>query len=382
MIALRTFKFRLYPNKSQRRKLQASLDACRWVYNQTLGVRRYEWQTNQNSISLFDTNTMLVEWKESKPELKDGHSQALQDAQARVQRAFENFWRRCREGGNPGYPRFKPADRYKSFTFKQSGFQLIGDRILRVSKIGDIKIKRHREITGVIKRATLIRNACGEWSVCLQCETEVTPRENFGPHVGIDVGVKVFAALSDGSVVENPKFLKRDAERLAKAKRQLSESPEGSKRRAKKTLSRDHVWKRIVNRREDFAHQLSHRIVNGYGSVAVEELNIVGLIRMNFNDMKVSIRDAAWGRFRQLLTYKAEEAGCQLVAIDPRNTTQMCSSCFDLVPKELGDRVHSCPHCGLVMDRDLNASLNIERLGLESLGCVAHPQHVLGSSRL
>lgn len=363
---LRTFKFKLFPSSSQRRKLQASLDACRWVYNKSLEVRKNAWENDRSSVSLFDTRKMLTTWFIDEPWLRNAHSQTLQQAQGRVQLAFEAFWRRCKAGDNPGYPRFKSEDRYDSFTFVQSGFRLIDDR-LRLSKVGDVRIKRHRPIRGEIRQVTIRRDAVGDWFACFQVLTPHKCRPSGELAVGIDVGLKSFAVLSDGTNIENPKFFKRDQRRLAKLSRQITESPPKSERSTKKQRAKNKVLRRVTNRRTDFAHQLSRRIVSAYGTICVERLDVIDMMNGNFKSANRSISDAAWSQFSRFLAYKAEDAGCQFVAVDPRNTTQMCSSCLKLVPKGLDERVHHCSHCGLEMDRDLNASLNILRLGLESL---------------
>jgi putative transposase len=184
---------------------------------------------------------------------------------------------------------------------------------------------------------------------------------------GIDVGLESFATLSNGEVVENPRFFKRDQKRLAKLSRQVSESPVGSIQMTKKRKAHQKVWKRISNRRSDFAHKLSRQMVNRFGIICVEDLRIKQMMDGNFRSMNRSISDAAWGQFLQFTSYKAAEAGRVFVEVNPKNTSQICSGCGEMVPKGLGDRIHSCPHCGFTSSRDYNASLNILRRGLSSL---------------
>ena len=248
---------------------------------------------------------------------------------------------------------------------------MIGDRTLRIHNVGDVRIKKHRPLEGNIKRLTISRDGTGVWFACFSVEVEPEPLIESSDAIGIDVGISAFAVLSDGTRVENPRFLKQDEKRLKKVQRQLSESPKGSERRAKKRRAFGKVWKKVSNRRSDFAHKLSRSIVNAFGIICVEELDIKGMTEDNWRSLNRNIHDVAWRRFRDLLTYKAEEAGRILIAVNPKNTSRMCSQCGELVLKPLDQRVHSCPHCGLEMDRDLNAAINILRRGLASLAATA-----------
>ncbi len=232
---MKTFKFRLFPNKSQRKKLNAILEECRWLYNRVLETRKNAYEYDGTTLGIYDINPIIPKWKEERPSLKVVHSQALQNVSERVQLAFQNFWRRCKAGEKPGYPRFKSEGRYDSFTFPQTGFKFIGDGYLKIHNIGNVRIKRHRPIDGKIKRLTVHRGRGGCWFACLQVESEPKPLPKVDDAVGIDVGLESFATLSNGEVIENPRFLKRDQKRLKKIQRQHSESPRGSERRTKKS---------------------------------------------------------------------------------------------------------------------------------------------------
>ena len=227
----KTYRYRLYPSKAQMSRLGDTLESCRWVYNETLALRKTSWETNEESISLYTTNKELTQWKKDKQELKQVHSQVLQNVQVRVDLAYKAFFRRIKSGETPGYPRFKGKGRYDSFTYPQSGFEIIDDRTIKVSKIGEIKAKIHRAVIGNVKTATLRRYPTGKWYVC----------------------------------------------------------------------------------------------------------------------------------------FSTECAGSKVVLVNPAYTSQMCSRCGTIVKKELKDRIHKCNCCNLEMDRDFNASINILRLGLQSL---------------
>jgi putative transposase len=365
---VKTLKFRLFPTKGQRAKMRSILGECRWLYNRILETRKNAYDYDGTSLGLYDINPMIPGWKEERPSLRSVHSQVLQQVSERVQLAFQGFWRRCKSREKPGYPRFKQEDRYDSFTFPQpgKGFALVGEDGLRLHGVGTIRIKRHRPIEGAIKRLVVHRDGTGCWFACFQVEVgeQVLPTSDAA--IGIDVGLESFATLSNGDVVENPRFFKRDQKRLAKLSRQMSESPVGSERRTKKRKAHQKVWRSITNRRSDFAHKLSRQIVNRFGIICVEDLKIKQMMDGNFRSMNRSIADAAWGQFLFFTSYKAAEAGRVFVEVNPKNTSQICSNCGEMVRKDLSVRIHSCPHCGFTASRDHNAAVNILRRGLTS----------------
>ncbi len=365
MVYKRTFQFRLKPTNSQRTKLSQTLELCRWVYNQTLATRKNAWEQDRKSISLYDTAALLPIWKREHPEMKGVYSQVLQNVQARVDSAFKAFFRRVKAGEKSGYPRFRGYGWYDSFTFPQSGFELL-DNSLLLSKIGAIKIILHRPIEGRIKTLTIQRDAVDNWYACFACEVEADPLPANELAVGIDVGLESFATLSNGVKIDNPRFFRKDEKELAKAQRKLSKAEKGTPERAKRRKAVQHIYQRIANRRKDFAHKLSRELVNSFGMIAFEKLNGKNMLQNRY--LAKSIWDAAWNQLTTYTTYKAENAGRVVALVNPRNTSKQCSCCGTMVEKSLSVRVHACPVCGLVMDRDENAANNILRLGLESLG--------------
>jgi len=365
----KTYKYRLYPTAKQKKALQASLNACRWIYNETLAIRKNTWEEKQESISLYDTSNLLVQWKKDKPDLTNAFSQCLQNSQLRVDLAFKAFFRRVKKGEKPGYPRFRSFDRYDSFTFPQSGFSLTGGR-LKISKVGSVKIKKHRGIEGDIKTLT-IRRTNDKWYACFSCEVEPKPLPVTDKVVGVDVGLSSFTTLSTGKKINNPRFFKTDEKKLAKAQRRLSKADKGTPDRQKQRKKVSRIHERISNKRSDFAHKLSLYLITMFQVIAFEKLNIKNMMgnqtKIFGHKLNKSIGDVAWNQFMQFTTYKAACAGRTVIFVNPRNTSKMCSRCGQLVEKTLADRVHSCS-CGLTLDRDHNASLNILRLGMESLG--------------
>lgn len=364
----RAYRYRIYPTKSQVTLLDRTLEICRWVYNDTLALRKNAWEQEQRSVSLYETNKILTEWKRDRPELRGVYAQALQNVQVRVDLALKAFFRRVKAGEKPGYPRFKGRGRYDSFTYPQvdkGGCKLTGGR-LHLSKIGDVKIILHRPIEGSVKTLTIRRSATGKWYACFSVEYEPSPAPQKETAVGIDVGLESFATLSNGEKIKNPRFFRTDEKALAKAQRKLSNAEKGTPERRKARKIVAHVHEQIANRRLNFAHQTSRLLVDRFGTIVFEDLNITNMQKNP--RLAKSIADVAWNQFITITVSKAEDAGSHVVLVNPRNTSQMCSRCGMIVKKTLSDRVHSCPYCGLEMDRDQNAAVNILRLGLQSLG--------------
>jgi len=283
------------------------------------------------------------------------YSQVAQTLSHRLQNALWRMVKMRKQGKECGYPRFKDIDRMKSLNYPQAGFKL--DRKLNVTPFGEISIKKHREIEGKIKTLTLKRESSSKWfaTFCVE-QKRKEPRINSGEKVGIDLGLMNFAVLSDGVVIKNPRHLRQHEETLAKLQRRLSKKKKGSKNRKRVKLKVARLHEKVSNTRADFLHKTSTRFVNDYSLIALEKLASSKMSEQNFGRQ---INDAGWNMFANMLSYKAEEAGCRVIFVDPKNTTQECSNCHEIVKKELSDRIHDCPFCGFVMDRDLNAAKNI-----------------------
>ncbi len=365
----KTFKYRLYPNKQQRRLLDQQFEECRWLYNHLLAERRDAWEQRQESLRLYDQQATLPALKGARPSLAGVHSQVLQNVAVRLDLAFQAFFRRVKAGETPGYPRFRGKGRSDSLTFPQVpvGCWLDAEtRRLRIANVGQVKVILHRPFEGTPKTATISRSSTGKWYVCFSCEcAEPVPLPATGLQVGIDVGLKTFATLSTGGEIANPRFFRVEETALAKAQRRLSKEEQGTLERANRRRVVARVHERVVWRRGDFAHQHSRRIADTFDLVAVEDLSVNRMT--HHHGLAKSIHDVAWGQFTSLLAYKAAWAGRRYVAVNPAYTSQDCSRCGHRQPLALSDRTYTCPCCGLVLDRDLNASLNILRLGQQSL---------------
>ena len=365
-----TYKYRLFPTSAQRTSLEKVLELCRWVYNDTLAARKNAYEQEGKSLGLYDTNKLLTQWKADKPVLKAVHSQVLQNVQERVELAFKAFFRRVKAGEEPGYPRFKGKGLYDSFTFKQSGFNLVDDK-LTISKVGDVPIKLHRPICADIKTLTIQRDAVGNFYACFSCECEPQPLPTNHNVVGIDLGLTTFAYFSNGDKIERQRWMKQDTADIARLQRKKERFAKGSPERRKVIKALCHAYERSANRRNNFAHQEARKLVNEYQFIAFEKLDIKDMQSnagaLGAKTISRGIADVAWGQFVQFTTYKAANAGRGVALVNPRGTTQTCSGCGSIVLKDLSVRIHDCPHCGLNISRDHNAALNILARGLASI---------------
>ena len=375
----KTYKYRLYPNKKTKRELNKTLNSCRETYNYILNIKNSKYEKDKTHLSKYDVDKIITQYKKEKEELKLIHSQILQNVSDRADKAYKNFFRRIKKGDKPGFPRFKGINRYDSFTLPQNNgsFKIIDDKWLQISKIGKIKINLHREIEGKIKSCIIKKTKTHKWYAYFisECDLNILPTNN--KKVGIDVGIKTFAYCSDDNVVKNPRILKHSEKKLKKYQSKFSKQPKRSEKRKKYGKILTKIHEKIKNQRENFLHQESRKIVNKYQIICMEDLTIKSMIKKdktkdNLEQYKDRLRnknilDACWDKFINNIIYKAEEAGRTISLVDPRYTSQMCSRCGHLVPKELNDRIHRCDKCGLVMDRDKNSSITILRLGLESL---------------
>lgn len=363
---LLTYKYRIYPSYAQRTRLSQTLRLCCDLFNAALQERRDAYRLERKSVSYQEQQNQLPDIKEIRPELKEIHSQVLQDVLRRLDKAFQSFFRRIKERKEKaGFPRFRPHQRYDSLTYTQSGFALKEGK-LHLSKIGKVKIKLHRPLTGVIKTLTIMRSATGKWYACFSVEVEPELQAVNTQAVGVDVGLLHFATLSTGEHVPNPRFFRADEDELAKAQRKLSLEKKGTPERIKRRKIVARIHERIAQRRRDFAHQESRKLVKRFGVIIFEKLNIKGMLG-NHRFAK-SITDAAWRQLIQCTLYKAAYAGGVCGEVETSGTSKLTSCCGVSVVMTLSDRVINCPKCHAARDRDFNASLNILSRGLATLG--------------
>jgi putative transposase len=355
---IRTYKYRLRPTRKQAYLLGDLFFQLQTVYNDALNERRWAWGRSRQSVSYYDQWNRLRDERHALPdEMGMINATSMQQMLRRVDKAYKAFYRRLR-----GQPRFKNARRFKSVEYRYGDGCKLSDSRLYVQNIGQIKVRLHRDIPDGTKiKHVIIKRSLDKWYVCLMLALpDVKEGPNGRQEVGIDVGLTSLLALSDGTLIDNPRWLRSTLRELRVAQRCMSRRKKGGAnwRRAVKRVAKQH--EKVANTRRDFWHKTTRWLVDTYGNIAIEELNLMFMTRNGH--LSLSAHDAALGEFRRMLEYKAEEAGTQVVAVNPSNTSQICSGCGQIVRKGLQDRTHHCS-CGLSLDRDVNAACNILALG-------------------
>ena len=357
----RTFRYRVYPNRLQSEALDAQLgEACR-LYNGALQERRDAWRQARRSVSYYEQANQLKAIR-ADGSLALANFSACQDVLRRVDKAFRAFFSRVKAGRKAGYPRFRSRRRYDTLTFPAygDGCRLRPNGRLYVQGAGEIKVKLHRPVDGVIKTVSVKREA-GRWYALFSCEVEPAALPPSDEAVGIDLGLTTFAVLSDGSEIANPRYARKAAAAVRRAQRKVARRKRRSNGRRKAVVLLQKAHAHVVHQRNDFHHKAARALVNRFGLIVVEALNVKSLAG---SMLARSVHDAAWGMFLDRLDEKAESAARQVVRVNPNGTTQRCSGCQTMVPKTLSLRWHDCPACGLSLSRDENAAREILRLGL------------------
>jgi putative transposase len=354
---LKTFAYRLYPSKPQARLLDSTVETCRRWYNQCLAERRDAYQQRGESVGKYQQLAKVKEQKAVNPYAKGIHSHVLQVVVADLDKAFQAFFRRVKAGETPGFPRFKGRNRYNSFGFKEygNGFKLDGRR-LKLSGIGRVAVRWHRPLEGQIKTLRIGKKA-GKWYACFACEVEASPLSNAGQDVGVDVGIASLITTSVGEKEARPGWYRAAQRKLRVLQRRVARRTKGSANRCKAVLQLQRQHERIANTRKDFLNKLAHRLISRYDRIALEDIRITNMVRNRH--LAKSILDASWGYLVGHLMSKAAEAGRVVCLVDPRNTSKTCSQCGHVFETlSLSDRWINCG-CGLSIDRDHNAAINI-----------------------
>jgi putative transposase len=361
---LRVYRYRLYPTRAQDERMRWTCERLRELYNAALEERREAYRRQGESLSGYGQMAELKAVREARPEYGGIHVHLLQDVLTRLDRAYRAFFRRLKAGEKPGFPRFRGRGRYTNFTFKdcktKKHWLVAGGNRLSLAGIGNIKIKLHRPMEGRLKQVSVTLDGDGHWYACMCCdEVPTKPLPATGHTVGIDVGITTFATLSTGEQIANPRHYERAQTKLRRAQRIVARrrNKRSNRRRKAVNLLRG-AHDKIRRARLDCHHKVAADLVRRFDSIAVEDLNIKGLAG---GMLAKQVHDAAWAQFTQVLASKAECAGREFIKVDPRGTSQICSECGAGVPKNLRVRVHDCPHCGYVADRDHNAARNVEQ---------------------
>ena len=366
------YKYRIYPNGKEEQKLNKALDLCRFTYNKLLEELQKQDKINRNKIQ-----HQIVELKQEYPELQEVYSKTLQYECYRLFSNLRALSQLKKNGKKVGRLRFKGRDWFKTINYNQSGYKFTKTdkhfSILKLSNIGEINLRLHREFDGKIKQIA-IKKSNNKWYAILITDGKKDIQKGIG-NIGIDLGIINFVADSDGNKIKSPLFLKQDLKKLKVAQQNLFRKKKGSANRRKARFVISKIHEDIENKRLDFLHKLSYKYVTSYDTICIEKLNIKEMAQKDRYWNKRNILDCSWGKFASLLKFKAESAGAKVIEVNPRNTTKTCSCCGAIKDMPITQRTYNC-ECGNSLDRDVNSARNILAQGLG----VAESENIVSSS--
>ena len=368
MELVRAYKFRIYPDATRQTKIDERLILAQQFYNKILEKSIVSYQNGKAKVSMAQFNRFVKRIIQEDKRYLKLYSQTRCEIEFKLLKAYQNFFRRIKEGNRKaGFPRFRSRDRYKSLTYPQDNGSFSLEKIkkvdrLRVSRIGTMKIEFHRPIEGKIKTLSIKREA-GKYYAIFTTSTETAiPKVNDTAPVGIDMGLNTFAMLSDFTKIEKPKFARKKERKIAHwqrviAKRQKRDKYTRNRRRA--VINLQDAWNDVNNQNNDFMQKATTNLVDSgeYTSFKMEALQPQNM--MKNHNLARSIGEASWSKFRQILSYKAESAGCVVVGINPKYTTMTCSSCGNIQKVPISQRTFVCEKCGIKKNRNINASINV-----------------------
>ena len=353
-----TFRYRLLPSRRQHRALEAILESQRQLYNAALEERIGAFRKAGITRTYFDQTIALTQLRAEEAEFRAVPANLQRATLKRLDDAYRGFFGRCARGVTPGFPRFRGKGWFDSFGFREfCGVSLSNGRIRFKGLPGGLRVHLHRPLPEAPDiRSCLFRRSPKGWEISFRLRVAEGALRCGKRHVGVDLGIKRFAALSDGGFIPSLGSARRAQSQMRRLQRALARKKSHSATRAKVRKSLGRLHQRITARRDAFLHRAAARLIREYDVIVIEQLNVrpmLGTTRAR------SIHDAAWMKFIRMLEYKAEKAGVRIVAVDPRQTTQQCSSCGGLSFMTLRHRQYACGYCGITMDRDLNSAKNV-----------------------
>lgn len=359
---IKTYKFRLFTNANQERELSICLETHRRLYNQMLEAKQFIWEQYHVDFNYFEQSAWLKHERSKNRFYANLNYGSAQQTLKRLKKSFDRFFKAAKSGRRSGYPRFKSVDQFDSFSYAMTGngggIKIVNGK-LRLQNIGTIRVRWHREIPAIakFKEARIVRQN-RKWFVCFCVELPGPVPTANSKAVGIDVGIASFATTSDNEFLGDSKILEKKLSELRRRQRALSRCRKGSSRRLKVKNRVSTLHAKVANSRRDMQHKVARYLVDRYGIIAVESLNIQGMVRNN--RLARYISDAAWSQFVGILTYKAENAGGQVISVNPRNTSRTCSVCGHCdAENRKTQSSFKCIECGHIENADVNAAKNI-----------------------
>lgn len=359
----KAYKFRIYPNKTQQTLIQKTFGSCRFVYNHFLDLRQREYKENHKSLSYYDMSKLLTQLKGELEWLKEPDKDALQKSLKDLDNAYKNFFKK-----NANYPKYKSKkNRHKSYRTNctNSNIKFLG-KYIQLPKLGYVKIRDKQTPQGRILNATISQEPNGHYYVSLCCtEIELQPLSKTNNSVGIDLGIVNFATFSDGIKIYNPRFYEKSEKKLVKLQRELSRKTIGSSNWNKARIKVAKLQKHIVEQRRDFLQKLTTNMVRNYDIICIEDLDVSEMKETNSSVRNKRVGDVSWYEFRRQLEYKCRWYSKELRVVDRYYpSSQICHVCGCNNGKKSTDvRVWKCK-CGEILDRDINAAINILNEGL------------------